>query len=88
MSKKTNEELVEELKEGAKIVKVGGIYAHYKHPDNLYKIMGLAIQEATNKVCVIYRTEYGKQIIFIRDLDNWIEKVEVEGKKVPRFTLQ
>jgi hypothetical protein len=84
--KKTQEELEKELREAEKLIKVGGVYSHYKNPQNLYTVIALAIQEATNKICVIYQAEYGKKLIFVRDLDIWLSKPETHGEKVERFT--
>ena len=82
---KTHEELQQELNEAEKLVKIGGIYAHYKTPKNLYKVIAFGTQEATNKICVIYQAEYGKKLIFVRDVDTWLDKPVVNGKKIPRF---
>lgn len=86
--RKTQEELERDIKDAEKLVKVGGRYVHYKSTNHIYTLLGLAIQEATNKVCVIYRAEYGKNVTFVRDLDTWLSEVEVDGLHVKRFTLQ
>lgn len=84
---KSHDQLESELEEAKKLVKIGGIYTHFKNPEHHYKIIDVAIQEATDKVCIIYQTLYGKKLLFIRDLDSWISQPEVDGKKVDRFTL-
>lgn len=87
MVHKTHEEIEKELEDAKKLVKVGGVYSHYKHPENLYTVLMLATQEATDKLCIVYQAEYGKKLIFVRDLDSWLETPEFEGKRVSRFTL-
>lgn len=84
---KTHEDIEREMAEAAKRVKVGGTYAHYKNPKNLYTVEALAIQEATDKVCVVYRAKYGRKPLFVRGLDSWLERPELEGKRVDRFRL-
>lgn len=83
---KTIRELEEKLKEASKKVKVGGRYWHFKNPDHFYTVVSLGIQEATENVCVLYKAEYA-DITFVRDLESWISKVEVNGKLADRFTL-
>lgn len=85
MSHKTHEEIEKELREAKKLIKLGGLYSHYKKPERLYKIIGFATQEASDKICVIYQAEYGKKLIFVRDLDSWLNSTLVNGKKITRF---
>lgn len=85
MPHKTHTGLHNELKEAKKLVKINGVYSHYKNPSKLYKVIALGIQEATDKICVIYQAEYDHDLFFIRDLDSWIEKPLVEGQEVERF---
>lgn len=87
MHTKTHEDLENELKIARSKVKIGGIYSHFKNSNNHYEVLDLAFQEATDNLCVIYRTLYGKKITFVRDLDNWLDGPIVNGKKVKRFTL-
>lgn len=84
---KTHEALENELQETAKQIRVGGIYAHFKNPDHHYKVIALAHQEATDKVCVVYQTLYGNKLLFVRDAASWLETPIVNGEKVPRFHL-
>jgi hypothetical protein len=79
-------ELNQKINEAKKLVELGAIYKHYKFPERDYKVLGYVIQEATLKVAIIYKDikqENSPQ--FCRDLDSWMEQVEVEGKVVPRF---
>ncbi len=84
MPNKSHEELEKELAAAKGQVKIGGIYVHYKNPDAFYKVIGLGIQEATDTVCVIYQAEYNKELIFVRDLVDWMKKPS-ENKE--RFML-
>lgn len=88
MAQISHNELNKKIAEASKKIVVGGIYKHYKYPDREYYVEKLAIQEATEKICVIYKDI--KSISapsFVRDLDSWLESVEWEGKSVPRFVL-
>jgi hypothetical protein len=84
---KTHEQLHKELEEAKNKVKVGGIYSHYKYPENTYEVLNLGFREATDEVCVIYQATYNKQLIFIREVKSWLESPELNGVRVPRFKL-
>ncbi len=48
----------------------------------------LAIQEDSQKVCVIYQDVARSDApLFVRNLDSWEETIEKEGLITPRFTL-
>lgn len=88
MSHLSHDELAKKLIDAAKLVKIGGIYKHYKYPERNYKVTNLAIQEASEKVCVIYQDVSDKSApSFVRDLDSWLEKVEWHGSIVDRFKI-
>jgi hypothetical protein len=84
MEHKSHQILEEELQKAEKLVKVGGIYSHFKHPEKLYKVISLGVQESTDKICVVYRAEYNKKLVFVRDLDSWLEKPQ---ENIDRFNL-
>lgn len=42
--------------------------------------------EADDSICVIYEAQYRDNIVFVRPLKSWLEKVEWNNKKVDRFT--
>jgi len=65
-------------------VKVGGIYSHYKNPEHLVKVIALGTQEATDKLGVIYQEAANKNLVFVRDLNIWLER---PLKDIPRFKL-
>lgn len=83
---KTDEEIKKEILQAKRFIDVGGTYSPYKNPDHLYTVIALATQEATGQLCVIYRAEYGKKLLYVRNIDSWLEKPEVNGKKIDRFT--
>jgi hypothetical protein len=83
---KGQDTLCVELEAAAKLVKVGGEYSHYKNPQQTYKVLHLAFTEWDDKVCVIYQAQYGENVIFVRPLDSWLEKVEWQGQLVDRFS--
>jgi hypothetical protein len=60
-----------------------GFYWHYKTGDD-YRVVDKVIAEATQEVLVIYRRPVGPA--FARPAAEFLEEVEFEGKRVPRFT--
>lgn len=82
--KETQEQLSARLAQAEQQVTVGAKYMHYKQ--HSYKVLALALREEDNEPCVVYQAEYGDRITFIRPVANWIEGVEVDGKKMKRFT--
>lgn len=84
----SHDELNKRITDAGKRVIVGAIYKHYKYPERDYLVEKIAIQEASEKVCIIYHDVASPDApTFIRDLDSWLESVEWEGKQVPRFVL-
>jgi len=86
MPHKSQEELKKALGEAKSLVEVGSSYRHFKNPDHLYKIEFLGFLESNDEIHVGYRGMYGENFLFIRPLNVFLETVEFEGKKVPRFT--
>jgi hypothetical protein len=78
--------LAHELQTAVEQVPAEAIYAHYKHPELLYKIIGHCILEASDEPAVLYQAQYGEKITYVRALGVFLETVEYEGKTVPRFT--
>ena len=60
-----------------------GRYEHYK--GNYYEVLGVARHSETMEDLVVYRALYGERDLWVRPLSMFIEEVEVNGKKVPRF---
>jgi hypothetical protein len=67
-----------------------GIYKHYK--GKLYEVLGVGRHSETLEEFVIYKalykTEFGKDSLWMRPLEMFVQKVVVNGKKVPRFSFQ
>lgn len=88
MSHITHDELNKKIEEAGKLVVIRGIYKHYKYPERNYLVEKIAIQEATEKLCVVYHdVSVPNSPSFVRDLDSWLETVEWEGQKVHRFAI-
>lgn len=60
-----------------------GKYEHYK--GKRYEVIGVARHSETLEELVIYRALYGRYDLWARPLKMFLEKVVVNGKKVPRF---
>jgi len=60
-----------------------GIYEHYK--GNRYEMIGIAKHSETLEEMVVYRALYGERQVWVRPLIMFIEEVEVNGEKIPRF---
>ncbi len=62
-----------------------GIYKHYK--GNMYELLYIANHSETLEKMAVYKALYGDGEIWVRPLSMWDEKVEADGKTVPRFTF-
>ncbi len=67
-----------------------GKYQHFK--GKFYQVIGVARHSETFEELVVYQAlydspEFGKNAIWVRPKEMFFEKVEVNGKKVPRFKL-
>lgn len=62
-----------------------GIYQHYK--GNYYEVIDIAKHSETLEDMVIYRTLYGDFGLWVRPLAMFLEQIEINGKKIPRFRL-
>lgn len=62
-----------------------GIYQHYK--GEKYRVIGVAKHSESLEDLVIYEALYENETskLWARPLSMFLEEVEVEGKKVPRF---
>lgn len=76
------------IAEAGERVKVGGEYAHYKDPERMrYRVVTLAVDEATERACVVYQPLYNDGPPWIRTVDNFLETVETADGPKPRFRL-
>ena len=64
------------------IIKLGK-YRHFK--GNEYKVIGVAKHSETLEKLVLYQALYGSHDLWARPLNMFIEEVQINGKKVPRF---
>lgn len=66
-----------------------GRYRHFKGKE--YEVIGIAKHSETLEDFVVYRalyeSEFGKNALWIRTLKQFIGEVELNGKKVKRFTF-
>ncbi len=65
-----------------------GKYRHYKGKD--YEVIGVARHSETLEELVVYialyeSEDFGKDQIWVRPKDMFLENVEVDGEEVPRF---
>lgn len=64
-----------------------GIYKHYKN--KLYELISIARHSETLEEFVVYQAlyekEFAKEALWIRPKAMFIEEVEFEGRKMPRF---
>jgi hypothetical protein len=60
-----------------------GKYRHYKGKE--YEIIGVAKHSETLEELVVYQALYGSRDLWVRPLKMFCEKIEVDGKKIPRF---
>lgn len=68
-------------------VKIGK-YKHYK--GKMYEVIGVARHSETLEELVVYRAlyhsdEWGDNALWVRPKNMFLEMVEVDGKKMPRF---
>ena len=68
----------------------GSLYEHYK--GKRYKIVGTARHSETLEEYVVYQAlyetpQFGKDQLWIRPKAMFLEEVEVDGKRIPRFKL-
>jgi DNA-3-methyladenine glycosylase I len=77
-------QLSKKLVQAAQQVTVGGRYVHYRQRG--YRVVALVLREEDCEPCVIYQAEYSDKLTWCRPVTSWLEKVEVAGKRVKRFT--
>ena len=68
---------------GKKMVKIGGLYQHYK--GNMYKVLEIAKHSETLEDMVVYKAMYGEGVVWVRPLSMFEEIIEKDGKMIERF---
>ncbi|MCW3083248.1 MAG: hypothetical protein JWP12_614 [Bacteroidetes bacterium] len=65
-----------------------GTYKHYK--GKLYEVIGVAKHSEILEELVVYKALYQPEgeNLWVRPLKMFMEEVEVDGKKMPRFEYQ
>jgi hypothetical protein len=77
--------LITKIQHSAANIEVGGIYHHYRNPNQLYRVIAIGLQEANEESCVVYESLYGDHIVWVRNVSVWLDTVEHQGQSVPRF---
>lgn len=81
------EDLQSLLAEAREKVETGVLYRHYSNAEKRYKVLVVALQEATQEPCVVYESLTSPGLIWVRNLDDWLALVkDKDGNEVPRFT--
>ena len=87
MAQKDQAQLSKDLADLKSKVKVGDRFYHYKHPDQFYHILAVGFIETTEEPCVVYESEYGDKITWVRTSSEFFARVKLEnGAEVDRFT--
>lgn len=60
-----------------------GVYEHYK--GHQYRVLGVVKHSETLEEVVVYQALYGEKGLWVRPLGMFLEEVEVDGEKMPRF---
>ena len=60
-----------------------GIYRHFKGND--YRVLGIASHSETSEELVVYQALYGEKALWVRPLEMFLEEVQLDGTKEPRF---
>ena len=63
---------------------IPGKYRHYK--GNEYEVLFVATHSEDLSEMVVYRALYGEGDVWVRPASMWNETVEIDGKRVLRFT--
>lgn len=83
---KSQEELSKKVAEAKTKLKIGGKYKHYK--GNLYIVRDIVLHSETLEPLVLYEPQYETGVkLWVRPFEMFIEDVEIDGIKVPRFEL-
>ena len=61
---------------------VNELYYHYKTPDRYYRVLHIGLDEETEKVVVIYQAQYGSHLVWVRDIDRWCDRIEIDNNTI------
>jgi len=86
----SSDELKQKLIAAQSQVDKSAKYFHYKHPEQFYSIEGFCLIEETEEVGVLYKPLYGDfgDVIWLRPISVFLEEIDVDGKKVKRFSKE
>lgn len=85
MGHQSSETLEQLVKAAQSQVQIGQMYRHYKDPSKTYRIIAIALDEASESVSIVYQALYHPHLTWIRPINNFLETVSWEGKIVQRF---
>lgn len=61
-----------------------GRYRHYKGGE--YEVLGIARHSETLEPLVLYRPLYNETGLWVRPFAMFVEQIEINGRRQPRFT--
>ncbi len=62
-----------------------GRYRHFKGQE--YTVLGVARHSETEEELVVYRQEYGERGLWVRPKSMFLQTVDQDGQRVPRFAF-
>lgn len=73
-----------------KDLEIGAKYRHYKNKNHIYEIIGVARNSETLEEMVVYKAlyeseEFGKDCLWVRPKELFLENVVIDGKEIKRF---
>lgn len=87
MGHQSSEQLQQLVTAAKQKITVGQIYSHYKDATKRYRIIAIALDEASESVSIVYEGLYAPYLTWIRPIDNFLESVTWQDKLVVRFQL-
>lgn len=88
MGNTSTEDLRQQVTTAQQAIQVGEIYSHYKDHSRRYRIVAIAIDEASESISIVYQALYDPYLTWIRPLNNFQELVTWQDERVPRFQLE
>lgn len=84
MSRLSEQELIAKLDAAYEKIEMGVHYRHNK-TGREYVTHGIGLIESTLEPAVVYRDVENPELYFLRPVDDFIDEVEIDDEKVPRF---